>query len=441
MTNEAREAVEAINKTLHDFKGANDKALAEKADKGYVDSALAEGREKAQAAALGKMDAFNAEAKKRFDDMEAMLDRLNLTGGGSSGSDLTAEAAEFSKHVGGSVSPEEYKAYTEAFDGYLRLGDGRKAPQGAAGTLELSAAMSSGSDPAGGDFVPAAQSRRIATKVFETSPIRQVSTIEVIGTDALEGDNDLEEASSGWVGETESRPETGTPTVGRWRIPVQEQYAMPKDTQKNLDDAARDVEAWLARKVSEKFARGENTGFVTGDGEKRPRGFLTRTFVSTDDATRAWGDVQYIPTGVSGDFAAAPDGWDVFITVIGKVKAPYRQGAVWIMSRSTLAAVMKEKDSNGQYFWTADLTNNNFGFRVLNFPVVEAEDMPVIASDSLSIVFGDMKAAYTIVERAGITVLRDPFTQKGSVLFYTTKRVGGDALNFEAYKAIKFSAS
>jgi HK97 family phage major capsid protein len=281
-------------------------------------------------------------------------------------------------------------------------------------------------------------SNKVSTKIFESSPIRQIANVETVGTDALEGANDLEEASTGWVGETEDRTETNTPTVGEWRIPVFEQYAMPKTTQKLLDDASRDVGAWLSNKVSGKMARTENTAFVVGDGDKKPRGFMTPTFVSTADATRAWGEVQFIGTGVSADFPAAPAGWNIFIDTIAAVKAPYRQNAKWVMNRSVLAASMKEQDSNGQYFWTSDLTSNGFGFRILNFPVVEAEDMADLAANSLSIAFGNFEEAYTIVDRAGIVVLRDPFTAKPHVLFYTTKRVGGDVVNFEAYKAIKF---
>lgn len=437
MTVEAKESLEQIQKGLHDFKATNQKALGEKADKGYVDSSLKETSEKIESAVFGKIDDFNKEAKKRFDDLEGKLDILNLTGTGGSTSDLVAEADMFSKWTGQTVTAEQVKAYKAAQDHYWRYGDGRQAlRQG--GVTELSAAMSVGSDPAGGYWVDPAMSNKLATKIFESSPIRQIANVETIGTDALEGAKDLEEASTGWVGETEARTETSTPTVGEWRIPVFEQYAMPKTTQKLLDDASRDVGAWLTNKVSGKMARTENTAFLVGDGDKKPRGLMTPTFVSTADATRAWGEVQFIGTGVSADFPAAPAGWNIFIDTIAAVKAPYRQNAKWVMNRSTLAASMKEQDSNGQYFWTSDLTSNGFGFRVLNFPVVEAEDMADIAANSLSIAFGNFQEAYTIVDRAGIVVLRDPFTDKPHVLFYTTKRVGGDVVNFEAYKAIKF---
>jgi HK97 family phage major capsid protein len=236
------------------------------------------------------------------------------------------------------------------------------------------------------------------------------------------------------VGETGARSATTTPQFGQWRIPVHELSAMPKATQKLLDDASIDIEAWLANKVADRFARAEATAFVTGDGTNKPRGFLTYA-----SGTTLPGTLERFDTGVNGAFAAAPSGGDVLISALYGLKAQYRANATWFMNRTTLTLLRKLKDSNGAYLWAPGIGVGQPS-TVLGYPLASFEDMPDPATDSLSIAVGDMAAAYQIVERTGIRVLRDPFTAKPHVLFYTTKRVGGDVVNFEALKLIEFTA-
>jgi len=211
-------------------------------------------------------------------------------------------------------------------------------------------------------------------------------------------------------------------------------YAFPKATQKILDDAAINLEAWLSGKVSEKFARDEAAAFVNGDGVSKPRGFLTYL-----TGTTLPGTIEQVATGVSGAFAAAPSGGDVLIDALYGLKAQYRANATWFMNRATTKLARKLKDSDGSYIWSPGIAAGQPA-SILGYPTASFEDMPDPAANSLSIAVGDMRAAYQIVDRVGIRVLRDPYTAKPYVGFYTTKRVGGDVVNFEALKIVRFGA-
>jgi HK97 family phage major capsid protein len=211
-------------------------------------------------------------------------------------------------------------------------------------------------------------------------------------------------------------------------------YAEPRITQKLLDDSMVNVEAWLADKVSTKFARKENAAFVNGDGVGKPRGFLTYA-----SGTTLPGTIEQRNTGVSGGFATGSAAADILISTIYGLKQGYRSGSNWFMPRSATAEVRKLKASDGSYLWQPGIMAGQPA-TLLGYSVIEFEDMPDIAADSLSIAFGDMNEAYQIVDRVGVRVLRDPYTAKPYIKFYTTKRVGGDVLNFEAIKLISFSA-
>ncbi len=322
-----------------------------------------------------------------------------------------------------------YRNYKSALNNYIRKNN-------AGSSIEEVKSLSVGSDPDGGYAVTPDMSGRISALVYETSPLRQVVNVAVIGTDALEGFNDLTDATSGWVGETETRTETDSPKIGQWRIPVHEQYAEPRATQKLLDDAMFDVEGYLAGKIAGKLARMENTAFIKGDGIGKPRGILTyEDGVSSADKFDV---IEQINAGADGAFAASDPG-DALINLVYSLKSPYRDNAVFMMNRDTLAEVRKLKDTNGNYLWQPDFQQKQGG-TLLGFNIVEAEDMPTIGSDSLSIAFGDFNAGYQVVDRQGINILRDSFTAKPYVKFYTTKRVGGDVVNFEAIKLMKFAA-
>jgi HK97 family phage major capsid protein len=365
-------------------------------------------------------------------DVASKAAAMSLSGGGVT-EDEAAQARVFARHVKReSVSVEDFREYKAAQAKYIRSGN--------QGAMNVLAAMSVDSDPNGGYSVTPDMTGRIVQRIYETSPMRQVASVVTIGTDALEGFNDLDEAGAEWVGERAARNDTSTPTLGKWSIPVHEIAAQPKATQKLLDDSAFDIEAWLSGKVADKFARAENLAFVSGDGVEKPRGLLTYTTAATADATRAWGTFEHINTGHNGSFGTAPNGSDKLIDLVFSTKADFRGNASWMMSRKTVADVRKLKDGDGNYLWQPNFEARQGGL-LLGYPIVEAEDMPsVTTTAALAIAFGDFAQAYTIVDRLGIRILRDPFTDKPFIRFYTTKRTGGAAINFEAVKFLRFSA-
>jgi HK97 family phage major capsid protein len=420
-------AVEDLNKAFAEFKSVNDQRLAEIEKKGSADALLTE--------KLAKIEADLDIAQKKADDAVLAAKRQSrmVTTDGNE-VDLDAKALAWARGIARSRGTDvrefgatELTSYKSAFDAYMR-----KEERTLSGD-EIKA-LSVGSDPDGGYVVYPDLSGRIVTKVFETSPMRAYASVQVISSDALEGLFDLNEASSGWVAETDTRAVTNTPQLGKWRIPVHELYAKPSATQKLLDDASINMEAWLASKVAEKFARDESTAFVTGNGVARPRGFLTYA-----NGTTLPGTIEQFKTTVNGAFAAAPSGGDVLINALYGLKAQYRANATWFMNRSTTTLVRKLKDSDGAYLWSPGIAAGQPA-SVLGYPTASFEDMPSPATGTLSIAVGDMREAYQIVDRIGIRTLRDPYSNKPYVEFYTTKRVGGDVVNFEAIKLIDFSA-
>lgn len=411
--------VTQIKTAFEEFKAANDQRI-KAIETGKADVLLDQ-----------KVDAINA----NMSDLQSQLADVAARAAGrglSTGDDdaMVKAAAKFSEERGESVDVETYGNYVKALNTYMRRGD--------ATPVAVRAEMSVGSDPDGGYSVTPDMTGRIVQRVYETSPMRQVATVVTIGTDALEGFNDLDEAAAAWVGEKQTREETGTPGLGKWSIPVHEQAAMPKTTQKLLDDSMFNIEEWLSAKVSDKFARSENAAFMVGDGVLKPRGLFAYPTAATADATRAWGTFQHIASGTSGTLGSTPS--DKLIDLVFAVKAVYRGNANWMLSRAVLADVRKLKDGDDTYLWQPDFTQRQGG-TLLGYPIVEAEDAPAKAANSLSIAFGDFREAYTIVDRIGIRVLRDPLTSKGFVKFYTTKRVGGGAINFEAVKFMKLASS
>jgi HK97 family phage major capsid protein len=188
--------------------------------------------------------------------------------------------------------------------------------------------------------------------------------------------------------------------------------------------------------VQAAFAEQEGTAFVTGNGTNKPRGFLDYTKVA--DGSWTWGNMGYVATGAVGAFPAS-DASDVLVDLVYTLKAGYRQNAHFVMNRSTQAAVRKLKDGDNTYVWQPPATPGERAM-VMGFAIVEAEDMPDIGSDAAAIAFGDFRRGYLIVDRAGVRVLRDPYSSKPYVLFYTTKRVGGGVQDFDAIKLLVFSA-
>ncbi len=300
-------------------------------------------------------------------------------------------------------------------------------------------ALSAGSDPDGGYLLPESTVSRMVSKLYEQSTMRRLASVQTIGTDKIEGIVDNNEADAGWVSELGARSDTTTPQIGKWEIQAHEMYAMPKISQKLIDDAATDVEGWLAGKVADKFARVEGAGFTTGNGVGKPRGLFAYTTAATADDTRAWGTFEHIKTGTNGAFNATTKS-DPLFDLIGAFKDQYLQRAEWLMRREARTAIRKLKGATSDlYLWEPGL-QAGAPDRLLGYPVNVDQYVPALATDSLSVALGDFKEAYQIVDRIGIRTLRDPFTAKPYVVFYSTKRTGGGAVNFEAVKFLKFAA-
>lgn len=398
---------------------------------------------------LARIDEALGKAAEAKDALEARLlaaeKKMGRPGSGHNGGpDMEAEVKSFNAlakaHASGNnraqpadMDAEAVGSYKSGFKSFLRGGDR------SFGAEEMKA-MSVGSDPDGGYLVPADMSGRIITRVFETSPMRPICNVVTISTDALEGIRDTDEAGTGgWVGETTTRSETDTPELAKWRIPVWEMYAEPRATQKLMDDAAVDIEGWLAAKIADKLSRYENAAFVTGDGNNKPKGIAAYTTAATADDSRAWGVFEHVATANNADFASSNPG-DKLFDLVGAFKDQYLANARWLTRREVMTKVRKFKEATtNAYMWQPGLQAGQPQM-LLGFPVTIAQDMPTLATGSLSMAFGDFREAYQIVDRIGFRTLRDPYTAKPYVKFYTTRRVGGGAVQFEAVKFVKFGS-
>ncbi len=426
------------------FKGTLTEVTTEVKKLGGADTVLTERLAKIETsldkAVEGKaaLDAAIEAEKKEREELELKFNRMGVSKDGDAGKrelevkthnlQLAAHNAE-RKEVFAPLDEKGYDDYKAAHSRYLRKGD-RLLTSDEVKTLSV------GSDPDGGYYVTPDTGGRIVKKVYETSPMRQICNVQSISTDALEGIEDLGEAGAGYAGEQAQGSDTTTPQIGKWRIPVFWIDTEPKTTQQLLDDAVVDIEGWLANKVGDKFARFENNEFVNGAASKI-RGITSYTTAADSGSGVTWGTIGHVLSGASADFAASAPAdkiWDL----IGCVKQAYLNNARFVTRRSVISKIRKFKGGTGDYLWQPSFVLG-VPEQIAGYPVTRAEDMPALAADSLSLAFGNFLEAYQIVDRQGIRVLRDNLTSKPYVKFYTTKRVGGGMLNFEAIKFMKFN--
>jgi HK97 family phage major capsid protein len=320
--------------------------------------------------------------------------------------------------------------HATAFEGYVRKGE-----VGSLRAIE-SKALSVGSDPDGGFLVPAETEHAINRSLRAISPIRAIAGVQAVSGTVYKRPFAISGAATGWIGETAARPQTATPTLADLAFPTMELYAMPAATSSLLDDSAVDIDAWLAEEVRIAFAEQEGAAFVNGDGINKPKGFLAYDTIA--NASWEWGKLGFIASGAAGALPASNPG-DKLIDLVYAVKAGYRANASFVMNRSTLSVLRKLKDGQGNYLWQPANAPGEAS-TLMGFAVAESEDMPDIAAGSAAIAFGDFSRGYLIVDRVGIRVLRDPYSAKPYVLFYTTKRVGGGVQDFAAIKLMKFQA-
>jgi HK97 family phage major capsid protein len=435
MSDEPKEVMEKLGEIASAVKTAQE--TADKAN-GHLDGLDLKKIEAATEAATKGIEEMQIARQEEAAKQEELKQALE---------DLTLEVAK----GGGSGAPDaEEKEYRDSLIGYMRKGIGigpelveRACRLHAEKTLigvdenkmdMYTKDLVAGVGPDGGYFITTDRSSKISTRIFETSPLRSVASVQSTASDMFEMVIDDEEATSGWVGETQSRSDTNTPEVGLIKIPIHEQYAQPRATQKMIDDAGFDIESWLSNKVASKLGRDENTSFVVGNGSKKPRGFLTY-----DDWTTAGtyerGKIEQISSGNASLLTG-----DGLIRLQNALIQEYDLNATWGMKRSTFGDVMILKDSNGRYLLNPRVLAEGAEKILLGKPVVLMDDMPAVAADALSVVYADFNEFYTIVDRFGIRVLRDPYTAKPYIKFYTTKRVGGDVTNYEAGKIQKVEA-
>lgn len=397
-----RDDYDELRRTFEEFKAANDERLAVIEHK-RGDVLLEE-----------KVDRIN----QALDAHQRRLDQLSLKGARPA---LAADSAA-------RPQPSEHKS---AFDAYVRSGESEGLRQ-----IETKA-MSVGSNTDGGYLVPVELDTVIAERLAMISPIRGISGVRRISSGLYKKPFTTSGPATGWVGETAPRSQTNSPVLDVLSFPAMELYAMPAATATLLDDAAVDLDDWLAGEIDQVFAEQEGMAFVSGDGVNKPKGFLSYTTVA--NASWSWGNIGTIATGAAGAFAASNPS-DSLVDLIYALRPGYRQNASFVMNRRTQAMVRKFRDSTGVYMWQPPATASGRA-SLIGFPLADTEDMPDVAAGSLSIAFGDFRRGYLIVDRQGVRVLRDPYSAKPYVLFYTTKRVGGGVQDFDAIKVLKFAVS
>lgn len=394
---DVQQVAEELGKKFDEFKTTNDKRVeALESEKGKL---------------AGQVETLNGKLTE-LDELKSALEK---------------ELAEIKRPgATGVKSVSEHKA---AFMQFVRKGKDD-------GLAELQAkALQTTVDADGGYAVPEELDRSILELLRDESPMRSVCSQITVSTPEYKRLVNLGGAGSGWVGETAARPATGTPTLAQISAHMGEIYANPQATQTSLDDLFFDAEGWLREEVAREFAEQEGAAFLLGDGVNKPKGLLAYTLSTAKDDTRPFGQIQKVATGAAGQFNG-----DHLVTLIHTLKRGYRSGASWMMNNMTVARARLLKDGEGNYLWRPGL-EAGAPSTLLGYGIVENEDMPDVAADANAILFGDYRRAYTIVDRIGTRVLRDPYTNKPNVGFYTTKRVGGMLVDSRAVKVLTLSAA
>lgn len=399
-------AIDALNRTFGEFREANDRRLGE-LERGRADVVSAE-----------KVDRINGEVSR----LDAAVREIN-----------EAVAANRAGLADGARSTQsaELREYAGAFERYFRRGDAVAELPG----LAARAALSTDSNPDGGYVVPQVIDTEITRVLGTQSLMRNLATVLTVGADYT-GLHNIGGASAGWVGEGGARPETNTPKLAQIKFPTGELYAMPAATQRMLDDASLDIAAWLSAEVNVTFAEQEGAAFISGDGVNKPRGILAQK-TALQAATTAWDAVNFVKSGAAGTLGTNP--FDTLVNLVHSLKSGYRVEASFLMNDLTTADIRKVKDTTGNYIWQP-ATAVDMPSTVLGKAVNTDDNMPDLANDAFPVAFGAWKRAYYVLDRGPVTLLRDPYSAKPYVLFYTTKRVGGDVRDHKAYKLLKTSA-
>lgn len=401
---EAARAFDEFLEAFETFKETNDQRLSEIEQRGAADAVITE--------KLARIEETLDSTKRVSDALALKSARPHLSGA--------------------AIQSAAQLAHKSAFDGYVRRGDASRLAR----IEEKALAVGTNSGADGGYLVPPETEAAVNRALKAISPLRAIAGIRQVSGSVYNRPFATTGVGTGWTAETAARTQTATPTLANLQFPTMELYAMPAASQSLLDDSIVNIDEWLAEEVRIAFAEQEGTAFVTGDGSNKPKGFLA--YDTVVNASWTWGKVGYVASGAAGAFPASNPG-DKILDLVYAAKAPYRANGTFVMSRATVSAVRKLKDGQGNYLWQPASAPGEWP-SLLGYPVAESEDMPDIATDAFAIAFGDFSRGYLIVDRAGIRVLRDPYSAKPYVLFYTTKRVGGGVQDFDAIKLLKFSA-
>jgi len=387
-------------------------------------------------AKLAKIDAHIDSLGEMKTKLEKMETKLARPGAGEAG-----------RQEGESKEAVEYR---HAFLDWMRApNDHERQQKAAAAAKQLEAKNRDGRETratqtvtstgsAGGFALPEIIERQIARLSVDISPIRQIATVRTVGSPDYKELFDVNGAGFEWLGETDTRNQTNTPDLAEVAPTFGMASAKPQASEESLDDLFFDVESWLVSSAAEAIAQGEGVAFISGNGTKKPTGFLAGpTPVTTADSSRAFGTLQYIASGQS---AALPTSADVFYDLVYSLRARYRNNAQWVTSKLVLAALRKYKDTTNQYLWQRAVTAGQPA-TFMGFGITEAEDMPAVGAGAFPLAFGDFKEGYLIADRVGMRITRDEITTPGFVKFYVRKRVGGKLRNTQAIKLLKIAAS
>lgn len=388
---EVKALIEGVQTAFAQFKAEHTKQLEEiKANKSGAD----------QEAKLQKINADLDRLQKETEDAHTKIASAQMGAGGKALRD---------------------KEYTDSFNAHMRKGD-------------VQAALNKGTADEGGYLTPVEWDRTITDKLREESPMRQLAQVQPTSKAGWKKLFNMGGTGSGWVGETAARPETATPVLAELGFGHGEIYANPAATQQILDDAEINIEAWLASEVQAEFAEQEGVAFISGDGVNKPAGILTYVTGGSNAAKHPFGAIKAINSGAAADISS-----DAVLDLIYGLPKKYRQGAQFLTNNLTIAKVRKLKDGQGNYLWQPSAQAGQPA-TLHGYGLAEDENMPDVAANALPILFGDFKRGYLIIDRMGIRVLRDPYTKKPYVLFYTTKRVGGGVQNPECLRALQVAA-
>lgn len=413
------DAIEKIGVAFEEYKATNDQRL----------DAIKDGNSTAEIEQkLAKIDADISQLediKQKLEKVETKISRPGLLEGKQQDGESREQMEYRSAFFDWVRSPTDSERQQKAAHAYGKVLE----------TKATQVVTSTGS--AGGFALPEIVEQQIARLSVDISPIRQIATVRMVGSPDYKELFDINGAGFEWVGEADTRSQTDTPDLAEVAPTFGMASAKPQASEESLDDLFFDVENWLIESAAEAIAEGEGAAFVSGNGTKKPTGILAGTPVSTTDASRAFGTLQYV---AGGQAAALPTSLDKFYDMVYALRARYRNNANWVTSKLVMADLRKYKDGNNQYLWQPSIIAGQPS-TFIGYPVAEAEDMPAVAANAFPVAFGDFREGYLIADRVGMRVTRDEITTPGFVKFYVRKRVGGILRNTQAIKLLKIATT